>query len=104
VKPTAIQILESPTLYILPGSPISIQPDMSEAPADKAVTHGPILRPPSIYSLRFDVDYLYAYIPIAIRMIKYTAIIKYCSQPAVNVKADPVTVLRIIINPLPFAK
>lgn len=42
----AIQLSEIPEMKIAPGSPISSQPLMSEAPAESAVTIGPKLRPP----------------------------------------------------------
>ena len=50
-----IQMADKPVLYTEPGSPIIIHPDMSEAPADKSVIYGPILRPPNINSLKFPV-------------------------------------------------
>ncbi len=55
VNPMVIQMADKPVLYTEPGSPIIIHPDMSEAPADKAVIYGPILRPPNINSLKFPV-------------------------------------------------
>ena len=37
-----------PETKTAPGNPIKSQPDISEAPADIAVTNGPKLRPPKI--------------------------------------------------------
>ena len=47
-RPTAIHALEIPDTYIAPGKPINIQPLISDAPADNAVTLGLRLRPPNI--------------------------------------------------------
>ena len=44
----AIQPSTSPDTYTAPGKPINNQPDISDAPADMAVTKLPSLRPPKI--------------------------------------------------------
>ena len=44
----AIQLSVMPEMNTAPGSPISSQPLMSEAPTDRAVTMPPRLRPPRI--------------------------------------------------------
>ena len=45
-RPMPIQICPKPKARMEPGSPISSQADISEAWADMAVTHGPMVRPP----------------------------------------------------------
>ena len=47
-RPTAIQAADIPATNMAPGRPSSIQPLMSEAPADSAATDGFSWRPPSI--------------------------------------------------------
>ena len=42
-----IQAADIPDIYIAPGSPINIQPLISEAPAESAVTAGESCLPPS---------------------------------------------------------
>ena len=44
----AIHASLMPERKTAPGKPINSQPDISEAPADIAVTNGPRLRPPRI--------------------------------------------------------
>src|SRR5690606_29835006 len=46
ISPMAIHDSERPARYTAPGSPMSSQPLMSEAPAASAVTKLPSLRPP----------------------------------------------------------
>ncbi len=58
VKPMASHAADNPVEYTSPGNPIIIQPLMSDAPADNAVTYGPIFLPPNIYSLTLLVDCL----------------------------------------------
>ena len=48
IRPIAIQDSEKPVAKMAPGKPISIQPLMSEAPADRAATAGCNWRPPSM--------------------------------------------------------
>ena len=48
IRPIAIQASEKPVAKIAPGKPISIQPDMSEAPADSEATAGFSWRPPNM--------------------------------------------------------
>ncbi len=49
-RPMPIQTLPMPKARMEPGKPMRSQPDMSEACADIAETHGPIWRPPRKYS------------------------------------------------------
>ena len=56
MSPTAIQAALRPETKIAPGSPISIQPLISDAPADSAPTAGCSFRPPSMYSETSLVD------------------------------------------------
>ena len=49
-RPMPIHIWPKPNASMLPGKPISIHADISEACADIAVTQGPIERPPRKYS------------------------------------------------------
>ena len=44
----AIQPSTKPDTYTAPGKPINSQPDISDAPADMAVTKLPSLRPPKM--------------------------------------------------------
>ena len=46
VRPTAIHTPEIPVVYARPGTPMSIQPLISDASALSAVIHGPSCRPP----------------------------------------------------------
>ena len=49
ISPMAIQAALMPARYAYPGSPMSIQPLMSEASALMEVTQGPSARPPRAY-------------------------------------------------------
>ena len=50
-RPMAVHMAsDAPVKYAMPGRPMSSQPDMSEASAESAVSHGPRPRPPRKYS------------------------------------------------------
>lgn len=59
MRPTAVQPASAkPVRYASPGRPMSNQPLISDASADKAVSQGPKLRPPIKYSLLDLLDLL----------------------------------------------
>ena len=56
IRPMAIQDSDRPVAKMAPGRPISIQPLMSDAPADSEATAGFSWRPPSMYPDTSSVD------------------------------------------------
>ena len=56
-KPIAVHMAsDAPVKYATPGKPMSSHPDMSDASAESAVSHGPKPRPPRKYSSLDEFD------------------------------------------------